>query len=68
VEDAVFGPAITIKNLLDLQAEIRGKVDSGEYAIEIDQLPQPTDPVTAIEMQGLHTRIILNGPGNGGMT
>lgn len=57
--------APTIKDLLDLQAEIRRKVEDGVYVVDVDQLPQLTVLPTEIAKQNLHSRIIQHGPATG---
>jgi hypothetical protein len=53
----VFGP--TIKNLLDLHADVRRRVDGGEYVVEVEAVLQLSDDLA---MQGLHSRVIEMGP------
>jgi len=55
----MLGP--TIKNLLDLNADIRGKMEAGVYAVEVDELSQLTVP-SEVAMQSVYSRGIEVGP------
>jgi hypothetical protein len=56
----VFGP--TIKSLLDWEADIRSRIDSGGYAIEVDEMRELKIQPPEMALQWLHARAIMVGP------